>query len=159
MTTHALRLLTALAVTAGAQTQSMPDFSGSWQLDLSRSDASAYADSPGPVRVSIKHSPTEIHITTTTSRGATDTTYKMVTADNAPLGAGPNARWQGDALVTNAVRDVRGQSVTVQQTRRLSSDGKEMIVESIVNVQHGYSAAGARTYGVSKDVFVKVREP
>ena len=146
-----------LVLVASTFTQPTPDFTGSWRLDLSRSDAAAHAETPGPVTVAIKQSPEEIHITTTTSRGTSDMKYAFVAADAPPLASGPNARWQGDALVTNAVRDVRGQSVTVQQTRRLSSDGNEMIVESIVNVQHGYTATKAQTYGVSKDTFVKVR--
>jgi dTDP-4-dehydrorhamnose 3,5-epimerase-like enzyme len=60
-------------------------------------------------------------------------------------------------LITDAVMDVRGQSVTVQQTRRLSSDGNEMTVESVVNVQHGYTQTGAKTYSSSRDVFVRVK--
>ena len=157
MKSLALGLLVALTLVVSVRTQTTPDFSGVWRLDPSRSDASAYADTPGPVTVTIKHSPTEIVINTTTSRGASDTTYKFVTADAGPVATAPNARWQGDAVVTNAIRDIRGQSVTVQQTRRLSADGKEMIVESIVNVQHGYSAVGAKIYGMSKDVFVRVQ--
>jgi hypothetical protein len=152
----AVGLLTALAL-ASASAQTTPDFSGSWRLDLSRSDAAAHTEAPGPVTVTIKQSQKEISITTTTTRGTSDTTYTFVPADSPPLAGAANARWQGDALLTNAVRDVRGQSVSVQQTRRLSSDGNEMIVESIVNVQHGYTAAGAQTYGVSKDTFVRVR--
>jgi hypothetical protein len=65
------------------------------------------------------------------------------------------AKWQGDTLVTNAIREIRGQTVTVQNVRRLN--GNEMIVESIVAVQHGYTQAGAKNYGVGKDVFVRVR--
>jgi hypothetical protein len=149
-------LLIALMFVLGAHAQTPPDFSGTWRLDPSRSDASAYAETPGPVTVTIKQSPTEIAVNTATSRGTSDTTYKFVTADAGPVATAPNARWQGDAVVTNAIRDIRGQSVTVQQTRRLSADGKEMIVESIVNVQHGYSAVGAKVYGMSKDVFVRV---
>ena len=152
-----LTLLASLLLAIGAPAQSSPDFSGSWRLDLSRSDAAAHADTPGPVTVTIKQSSAEIHIATTTSRGTTDLTYIFVPADAPPLGSRPNARWNGDVLVTNSLRDINGQSVTVQQSRRLSANGTEMIVESIVNVQHGYTAAGAQTYGVSTDVFVRAR--
>ena len=141
---------------ASRSAQTKPDFTGSWRLDHARSDAAAQAETPGPVTIVIKQSATELHITTTTTRGTTDMRYLFVAADAPPLTTGPNARWQGDTLVTHAVRDVRGQSVTVQQSRRLDAGGNEMIVESIVNVQHGYSASGAQTYGASKDVFVKL---
>ena len=86
-------------------------------------------------------------------------TYALGSSDEPTLAnttGTPVARWQSDALLTNSLRDIRGQSVTVQQTRRLSADGNEMIVESIVNVQHGYTAAGAKVYGSSRDVFVRV---
>ena len=151
-----ITLLASLTLAAGIPAQAKPDFSGTWRLDLSRSDAAAHAETPGPVTLTIKQSPTEIHITTTTSRGWTDTTYAFVSDDAPPPAGRANARWRGDALLTNAVRDIRGQSVTVQQSRQLSADGKEMIVESIVNVQHGYTVSGAQTYGMSRDVFVKL---
>jgi hypothetical protein len=149
-----LALLASLASLVIAPAFHTPDFSGSWRLDASRSDASAY-DAPGPVTMAIKQSPADIHITTTTTRGTSDITYKFVSADAPPLADGPNARWQGETLVTHSVRDVRGQSVTVEQRRRLSADGREMTVESIVNVQHGYTVAGAQTYGTSTDIFMR----
>jgi hypothetical protein len=134
--------------------QTRPDFSGVWQLDNARSDAAAYSDAPGSVRASITQSATSIQIDTTTSRGTTSVTYPFATADTPPPGT-PVARWRGESLLTEAIRDVRGQSVTVQQTRWLADEGREMIVESVINVQHGYSALGAKTYGASRDVFVR----
>jgi hypothetical protein len=150
-----LALAVPLAVGFAASSQTTPDFSGTWRLDLSRSDVAAQADAPGPVTVSITQSPVEITIATTTSKGTTTETYRFAGA-GAVLGPGTAlARWKGDTLVTDAIRDVRGQSVTVQQSRRMSDNGNEMFVESVVNVQHGYSAAGAKIYGASKDVYVK----
>lgn len=156
MRTAVFAVLVSFALAFSTTAQPPPDFSGAWRLDLSRSDTAAHSEGTGPLTVEITQSPSEVLIVTKTPRGTTDMTYRFVAADAPPLGSGPNARWDKDALLTNAVRDVRGQSVSVQQSRRLSADGNEMIVESIVNVQHGYSAAGAQTYGVSKDVFVRV---
>jgi hypothetical protein len=135
--------------------QARPDFSGVWQLDNTRSDAAAYSDVPGPVRASITQSATSIQIDTTTSRGTTSVTYPFATADTSQPPGPPVARWRGESLLTEAIRDIRGQSVTVQQTRWLANEGREMIVESVINVQHGYSALGAKTYGASRDVFVR----
>jgi hypothetical protein len=157
MRSAALALAMSLAFVLAVQafTQAKPDFSGTWRLDLARSDSSAHADHPGPVTVTITQSPADIRIETTTSKGNTSLTYKLSAAE--PLSTtNPLARWRDDALVTDAIRDVGGQSVTVQQTRRLSADGKEMIVESVVNVQHGYTLTGAQTYSASRDTFVKV---
>jgi hypothetical protein len=33
-----------------------------------------------------------------------------------------------------------------------------MTVDSIVNVQHGYTLRDAQTYGASRDIFVRVRQ-
>jgi hypothetical protein len=151
-----LTVATSTVVVLGISAQSRPDFSGSWQLDMARSDIAAYSDTPGPVSASIIQSATEIQIATTTSRGTTSVSYAFAAADGSRVPGTPVARWQGDALLTEAVREIRGQSVTVQQTRRLASDGHEMIVDSVVNVQHGYSVLGAKTYGSGRDVFVRV---
>jgi hypothetical protein len=151
-----LAVATSTVVVLGTAAQTRPDFSGVWQLDNARSDVAAYSEAPGPVSASITQSDTEIQIATTTSRGTTSVTYAFAMAGRPRPPGTPVARWQGEALLTEAIRDVRGQSVTVQQTRRLASDGREMIVESVVNVQHGYSALGAKTYGAARDVFVRV---
>ena len=153
-----LAVATSTMVALGASAQTRPDFTGVWQLDAARSGTSAYSDeAPGPVSLSITQSAAEIQIATTTSRGTTHASYAFAMPDGPRLQGVPVARWQGEALLTEAVRNIRGQSVTVQQTRRLGSDGREMIVESVVNVQHGYSATGAKTYGSGRDVFVKAQ--
>ena len=151
-----LAVATSTVVVLGTVAQTRPDFSGVWHLDNARSDVAAYSDAPGPVSASISQTDTEIQIATTTSRGTTSVTYAFATAGRSSTPGTPVARWQGEALLTEAIRDVRGQSVTVQQTRRLASEGREMIVESVINVQHGYSALGAKTYGAARDVFVRV---
>ncbi len=155
MSNVVLVVATSTVIVLSADAQTLPDFSGVWQLDNTRSDAAAYSDAPGPVRASITQSATSIQIDTTTSRGTTSVTYPFATADTPQTPGTPVARWRGESLLTEAIRDVRGQSVTVQQTRWLASEGREMIVESVVNVQHGYSALGAKTYGASRDVFVR----
>jgi hypothetical protein len=156
MRSAAFALAAVLALAGGTVAQSVPNFSGTWRLDLSRSDAAAHNDGPGPVHVTIVQTDATMRVDTTTARGTTSTTYRFASKDPVSTD-NPLARWRGDTLLTDAVRDVRGQSVTVQQTRRLSGDGNEMIVESVVNVQHGYSLSGSQTYSTSKDVFVKVK--
>jgi hypothetical protein len=60
-------------------------------------------------------------------------------------------------LVTEAVRDIQGQTVTTKETRRLNPDGNEMLVETMLVVQHGYSLRGTPNYGTGKDIFVRSR--
>ena len=55
------------------------------------------------------------------------------------------------------VLDVRGVSVTTQQSRRMTADGSEMHVDSILEVQHGYTLAKTKNYGAGRDVYVRVR--
>jgi hypothetical protein len=155
MSSVALAVATSTVVVFGISAQARPNFSGAWHLDNARSDVAAYSETPGPVTVSIAQSDQEIRIATTTSRGTTSVAYPFASDATPPPPGTSVARWQGEALLTEAIRDVRGQSVTVQQTRRLASDGREMIVDSVINVQHGYSALGAKTYGASRDVFVR----
>jgi hypothetical protein len=151
-----LALAASLALAGGAHAQGRPDFSGTWRLDAARSDLAAYTDASRPVTVTITQTGADMRVDTVTARGTTSTTYLFKAAEPVSTD-NPLARWRGDALITDAVMNVRGQSVTVQQTRRLSSDGNEMTVESVVNVQHGYSLSGAQTYSASKDIFVRVK--
>ena len=155
MSNVGLAVAISTMVALGTTAQTRPDFSGVWQIDLARSDIAAYDETPGPVNVSITQSDAAIEIATTTSGRTTRVSYPFAAADRPRTQGAPVARWQGEALLTEEVRTIRGQSVTVQQTRRLGSDGREMIVESIVNVQHGYSALQAKTYGSGRDVFVR----
>jgi hypothetical protein len=155
--------------------QTRPDFSGTWRMDASRSESAMQAEPIKSMTVVIKQTASDITIETTTERGKSLETYSLIQtprgeAAKSPEKAGEKgaqpalekatekaARWQGEALVTEVVRDVRGQSVTAQQSRRLAASGNEMIVESIVEVQHGYTLSGAKNYGSGKDVFIRVR--
>jgi hypothetical protein len=163
--------------------QTRPDFSGTWRMDPSRSETAMQAEPIKSMTVVIRQTATDITIETTTERGTSSETYSFnpsagsaadktrsvpekianatdktgTVADKTGGATEKTARWQGDALVTDVVRDVRGQSVTAQQSRRLSASGNEMIVESIVEVQHGYTLSGAKNYGSGKDVFIRVR--
>jgi len=162
--------------------QTRPDFSGTWRMDASRSESAMQAEPVKSMTLVIRQSPSEITIETITERGKTTETYSLNPSGSATAKTASDAdktgsatektagttekttgatektaRWQGDVLVTDVVRDVRGQSVTAQQSRRLAASGNEMIVESIVEVQHGYTLSGAKNYGAGKDVFVRVR--
>ena len=160
MRSAALALATSVTLAIAASGQSRPDFSGTWRLDVKRSNSAAHSESARPVTLEITQNATEISIRTITDEGATTLKYTIAQAEPTTLASttgAPTARWNGTTLTTDAIRDIRGQSVTVQQSRQLSSDGNEMTVDSIVNVQHGYTLSGAQTYGASRDVFVRVR--
>jgi hypothetical protein len=147
----------SLVFATAAYAQAKPDFTGTWQMDSSRSESAIQGEPIGPVTVVITQTATDIRVDTTTRRGTTSQVYQFAVGDKAPAAGTAIARWRDETLLFDVVREVRGQSVTMQQSRYLSTDGNEMIVESVVNVQHGYTLSGAKTYGAGKDVFVKAR--
>lgn len=151
--TSALSLFVSLSIAA----QTKPDFSGTWRMDPTRSESAMQGEPMGPVTVVITQTEADIRLETTTRRGSTSEVYPFAQIDRTAEPGKSLARWSGNRLMFDAVREVRGQSVTMQQSRWLSADGNEMTVESIVNVQHGYTLSGAKTYGAGKDVFVRVK--
>jgi hypothetical protein len=160
MRSAAVALAASLTLVVTVAGQVRPDFTGTWRLDVSRSNSAAHSGAPRPVTLEIKQTAGEISIRTITEEGSTTLSYAIAQTESPTLASTtgpPTARWVDTTLMTDVIRDIRGQSVTVQQSRQLSADGNEMTVDSIVNVQHGYSLAGAQTYGASRDIFVRVR--
>jgi hypothetical protein len=96
-----------------------------------------------------------VRIETTRTRGSSVVTYKLDGSEIKIPGGTAKTHWDGSMLVTEAVRDVQGQTVTTKETRRLSADGKEMLVETMLVVQHGYSLRGTPNYGAGNDTFVR----
>lgn len=149
----------------GLNAQTAADFSGTWTMDLSRSDAAAQGTPIGPVTIVIRQTPDEVRIETTQNGLAQAVTYvpegaKQVVADDT---AG-TFRWEGPQLVTNLVTHISKQAVTVAEARRLNAVGSEMTVAVTLVVQHGYSgttiAPGARNppnTATGTNVFLKAR--
>jgi hypothetical protein len=68
-----------------------------------------------------------------------------------------NARWDGPILVTQTVYAVNGMATTKVDKYRLSGGGREMTVDTELQMQHGYESngRGPAGYGTAKDVYVK----
>ncbi len=137
--------------------QPAPDFSGTWRFDANRSDSATYLELNRPVTLVISQTPTEVRLETTRARGSESEVAKFGAREAVAAPGAAVARWRGEALVIDAVRDVRGVSVTVQRALMLNADSSELVVESTVNVQHGYSVSGAKISSSGKDVFVRVK--
>lgn len=157
MTRAVFASIVSCALLSSAAAQGRPDFSGTWRFDPTRSDSATYPELSRPLTMVITQTPDDVRIETTTGRGATTEVAKFTVKDVVPASGAATARWRGATLVIDALRAVRGQSVTAQQALTLNADGSELVVESTVNVQHGYSISGAKVYGAGKDVFVRVR--
>ena len=150
----------------GIGAQSAPDFSGTWTMDLSRSEAAAQGSPIGPVTVSIRQSSDEVHIETTRN-GNTQTVKYLPAASkpSTPDGTGGAFRWEGPKLITSLVTDINKQAVTVEEIRTLNPAGTEMTVQVTLVVQHGYQSFGssavqsktAPNTATGTNVFVRAR--
>ena len=149
-----------------ARGQPLPDFSGTWTMDASRSDAAAQGTPIGLVTVAIRQSLDEVRVETITDGKTQVARYlpaAMRPAD--PDGLTGTFRWDGSALVTRLVTHVNNQAVTVEESRRLNTEGTEMTVEVTLVVEHGYQSGGRSVvessypsnWAKGKNVFVKSR--
>ena len=143
-------------IVSNADAQTRPDLSGSWRLDPNRSDSATYPELSRPVTLVITHTPGEFRVETQTARGTSTEVAQFKSDSGTPMPGVGLARWRSDTVVVDAVRDIRGQSVTVQQAMTLNANGDELTIESTVNVQHGYTLNNARVYGSGRDVFVRI---
>jgi hypothetical protein len=157
-------LLTTLFLPLAAHAQRTADFSGTWAMDLSKSESSQQGAAVKPVTFVITQMPTQVRIETVRGERTENVLYPLRGATRGTTGtsasgasgtAHPEAYWEGDNLVTETQRQVNGYTVTVKEARTLGPTGTEMTVETTVIVQHGYSMPGAKNYGTSKDVFTK----
>jgi alkylated DNA repair dioxygenase AlkB len=154
-------LVTILFLPLASHAQRSTDFSGTWSMDLSKSESSQQGAEVKPVTFVITQSPTQVRIETRRGERIENVLYPLgrtrgtTGTSGSSAAAHPEAYWQGDTLVTETQRPVSGYTVTVKEVRSLGPDGKEMTVETTVIVQHGYSMPGAKNYGTSKDVFIK----
>src|SRR5229473_1675603 len=157
----ARRILAAAAVVVVgiglcAQAQEGANFSGTWVMDMTRSESAAQAsnDSPRiPVRLEITHSPSAVTIRTLRDGSAETISYSFdrpsqdivkTTGDNSTERKviNANARWDGPILVTQTVYSVNNMATTKVDKYRLSAGGREMIVESELQMQHGFESNG-----------------
>jgi hypothetical protein len=153
-----------------AVAQERPNFNGTWVMDMTRSESAAQAADAAPrtpIRVAITSSPTSVTIRTTTDGKGETVAYPFdpVTRPTAPDSPEKDARaideaqarWDGASLITVTVYRVNGMSAKKTETRWLSDNGKEMTVETEMQMQHGYESGGKGPagYGVAKDIYVR----
>ena len=150
-------LVVLLALPFTLHAQGRPDFSGTWSMDRSRSESAMQADPIGPTTLVIIQTPGGLQIATTRDSRTATIVYKLDGSPGPIPGGSATSHWEGATLVTETVRDIQGQTVTTKESRRLNETG-EMLVETVLVVQHGYTLKGTQNYGAGKDVFTRVRE-
>jgi len=154
-------LATAIVLLSGGialpTTQTRPDLTGTWVMDLNRSESAKQNDPIGPTTVAIVQRADDLVFTITSGDKSATVTYRFDGRPSAVPGGSATSHWEGSALVTEMIRTISGQTVTTKETRRVSAGGNEMIVESVLVVQHGYTLSGTKNYGAGTDIFVRAR--
>lgn len=157
------RLLLALALVApvaivAAQTPARPDFSGTWKMDESRSGSPGHTPFVSPVIWTVDQQPGTMVVEVKAGPGTTRYTYELQDGPSSSMGAPGSSRgyFDGTQLMTESLINIQGKTVTMRQTwTRPAAD--EMVVERIVEVEHGYAMKQAQNYSSVRDVFVRVR--
>jgi hypothetical protein len=150
-------LFSALASLVFAQQR--PDPSGTWKLDEARSGSPGWAEFVGPVVRVIRLGPQTLEIDVTQGAKTTTLQYTVSATKALPAQGAPPANrayWEDDRLITETARLVSGQTVTMREDITIAPDGKELYVERIVEVEHGYAVRGAKNNSTVRDVFVRV---
>ena len=150
-------LVVALLLPCGAHAQGKPDFSGTWAMDASRSESAVQNEPIGPVTLVISQTANELKMETTRGQRTTTAILKLDGSENRISSGTAKTHWDGATLVTETVRDIQGATVTTKESRRLNPAGNEMVVETVLVVQHGYSLKGTPNYGAGKDVYTRVK--
>ena len=157
----AIGLLTAAAPTAPTH----PDFSGTWVMDVERSESPTWPEFGGPTTLVITQSERELRIETQQGEKQQTLTYVFDPADQtgptpqAPRSGAPQHRfyWDGTALVTESTATVQNSTqgtMRSKQVRHLDPSGQEMMVQALLVVEHGYTLEkGGKNYGSGKDVY------
>jgi hypothetical protein len=142
-----------LLANGAAQAQQKPDFTGTWTMDMSRSESAAQGTDVSPrtpVKLIVRQSPADFNVET--DRDGTLERLRFVFGQSElPSATGTSGRrdaavepagveWRGGDLVTTTVYRVNGMPVKQVRTHRLAPNGREMIVETRVEMQHGYES-------------------
>ncbi|HEY7172014.1 MAG TPA: hypothetical protein VH417_14285 [Vicinamibacterales bacterium] len=163
-----------LLVNLSAHAQQQPDFTGTWTMDMSRSESAAQGTDVSPrtpVTLIVRQSPADFNVET--DRDGSKERLRFVFGQSslaAPVGtAGRDAtaiepagvEWRGGDLITTTVYRVNGMPVKQVRTHRLAPTGREMIVETRVEMQHGYESDHPeyKSGTVVTDVYTRTDHP
>jgi hypothetical protein len=140
--------LTALTVLifAAPRAQAATNFSGDWKMNVSKSDfGPTAAQAPEVLTRSIKHNDPALEIATHQkgAQGETNSQLKYTTdgkecVNKLPQGeAKGTAKWQGDNLVVESVREAQGVEIKARETWTLSDGGKVLTILNHVTIPQG----------------------
>ena len=126
-------------------------------MDRTRSESGDADGAIGERAVSITQTDSALELYVTQDDKSARFAYRFDGKPSPIPGGTAVSHWEGATLVTETVRTIQGQTMTSKESRRLTAGGDEMVVETVLIVQHGYTLTGTQNYGAGKDVFVRVR--
>lgn len=145
----------------GLQAPSQPDMSGTWKMVAERSGSPGQTPPVTAMTLTIVQTATDVRIESVSGgEPPLVSTYVMGARPKQPaepLGADVRlAYWDGNRLVLERGGTISGQTVSMKQSLMLDPESRELIVERLVIVQHGYTLRGTKNYASVKDVFTRV---
>ena len=157
-----------LVLLFAAGTPARTNFSGTWVMDVDRSESAHQAVPIGPVTLVIKQTAAALRIETRrTEADGTGTrsevlTYKLDGSETTTVGGDgipvkSKAHWDGSRLVTETARNIEAASITTMNVLSLDAKAGELTINRTLTVQHGYEFKGAQTTGKGTDVFIKTK--
>jgi hypothetical protein len=159
----ALAISAVFALTASAQTVNL---TGTWVLDEKRSGSAGHEGFVSPVIWTVTQEPEKVIVQRQRGERTLSFDYLLTrsapgaNADPAVVSPGPNtpghrAYWEGSRLILVTLQDIQGKTVSTREVLSLSGDGRELSVDRVVEVEHGYTMKGAQNFNTVKDVFAK----
>ena len=160
-------LLVAYVLSGTLMAQERSDFSGTWVMDVSWSEAVTLPYGPErPVIQVITQTPNVITVQRHVDGRPESVRYFFGSSEPQPVGTNGSqteplsgrASWREHLLETTVPLTINGWLVTRTERRSLDVSGTRMTVETVLVVQHGYggsSGAPPNNVGVMRDVYIK----
>lgn len=131
---------------AASHAQAATNFSGEWKMNAAKSDFGPMAaQAPEVLTRTIKHNDPALEIATHQkgAAGKVNTQLKYTTdgkecVNKLPQGdAKGTAKWQGDNLILEYVREAQGMEIKAKETWTLSDGGKVLTIVNHITVPQG----------------------
>ena len=138
-------VVAAFAMTFSAaqcQAAAVPNFTGEWKLNLAKSDYGPIQQfAPEFMTRTVKHDDPVFQISTHQKGAAGElSTQEKYTTDGKPAenkDSKGSAKWDGDKLVIDSVREANGAEIKTHQIWSLSADGKTLTSTNHIVVPQG----------------------
>lgn len=123
-----------------AQSQAAPNLTGVWKLNLAKSE---YGPVPQPEAMTrtINHNDPTLQISTYQKGAQGEATTELKYSTDGKMmenkGSKGSAKWDGEKLVVDSVRDMQGNELKFHEVWSLSADGKTMTINNHITAAQG----------------------